>query len=142
MLVERRGNRRAIPTSGIEVMIGGNRPARMIDISPHGAHLELTSALNPRGEIRLSLPLPDGTVRIKARVVHCKLTSMGAPGQPRQPTYRAGLEFLDVEPRLAAMIGLVFPPTVEPTTRRGPIKIKVDPDTLERDAVEGPHGAH
>ncbi|MCU0305656.1 MAG: PilZ domain-containing protein [Thermoanaerobaculales bacterium] len=139
---ERRRSRRATPGRAIDVTIGGNRPARMVDITPFGAHLELTSALNPRGEVRLTLPLPDGTVRIKARVVHCKLTSVGAPGQPRRPTYRAGLEFLDVEPRLAAMIGLVFPAPVERKVRQGPIKVKVDIDALDHDGIEGPHRVH
>jgi len=140
---ERRRSRRAAPAHDFNITIAGNRPARVVDVSPDGAHLELASALNPRGECRISLPLPDGIVRIKARVIHCKLTGFSSPDSGGQLVYRAGIKFLDVDPNLAASINLSFPLPVSKQVHNGPIKIKVDVDALERAAQEvGKHGAN
>jgi len=139
---ERRHSRRAAPAHDIDITIGGNRPARMVDVSCDGAHLELASALNPRGECRISLPLPGGTVRIKARVIHCKLTGFSAPDSGGHLVYRAGIRFLDVDPKLAASISLAFPPPISKPIRNGPIKIKVNVDALEHAAEAGKHGAN
>jgi len=139
---ERRRSRRVTPAHEVNVTIKGNRSARVVDLSPYGAHLELASALNPRGECCVSLPLLDGIVRIKARVVHCKLTGLASPDSGGQLMYRAGLQFLGVDPRLAASINLTYPPPINRPVRRGPIKIKVDVDALERAAEAGKHGAN
>jgi hypothetical protein len=109
----------------------------LIDVSPEGAHLQLPSALNPRGECRLSLPLSDGIIRVKARVVHCKLTGFAAPGSHGQLTYHAGVEFLDVDAKLAASIKRAYPAPVDKPTRNGPIKVKIDVDALEHAVHEG-----
>ena len=86
---ERRRSRRAAPAHDVNIIIGGNRPARVVDVSADGAHLELTSALNPRGECTiLACRFPTVLLRIKARVVHCKLTGFAGPesgGQPGLP---------------------------------------------------------
>ncbi len=139
---ERRRSRRAAPAHEVNVTIRGNRPARVIDVSPYGAHLELASALNPRGECRISLPLLDGIVRIRARVVYCKLTGFSSPDCGHHPVYSAGLEFLDVDSKLAASIGLTYPPIVDKPVRRGPIKVRVNTKRLEHAAQLGKHGAN
>ena len=140
---ERRRSRRVAPAHEVNATIKGNRSARVVDLSPNGVHLELASALYPRGEYRISLPLLDGIVRIKARVVHCKITGLSSPDSGGQLMFRAGLQFLDVDPRLAASINLTFPLPVSKPVRKGPIKIKVDVDALERAAQEvGKHGAN
>ena len=139
---ERRHSRRAAPAHDVNVTIGGNRPARMVNVSPNGAHLETTWALNPRGECRISLPLPDGIVRIKARVIHCKLTGFSAPESGGHLVFRAGVEFLEVDPQLAASISLAFPPLISKPVRTGPIKIKVNVDALEHAAEAGEHGTN
>jgi hypothetical protein len=139
---ERRRSRRAAPADEISIMIGGNRPAKVVDVSPSGAHLELASALNPRGECRLSLPLPNGILRLKARVVHCKLTGFSSTGEKNQLVYHAGVEFVDIDPKLAKSISLAYPPPVSKPVRTGPIKVKVNVDALEHAAQEGEHGAN
>lgn len=139
---ERRQSRRAAPAQEVNITIGGNRSARLVDVSSDGAHLELASALNPRGEYRLSLPLPDGMVRIKARVVHCKLTALNPKGGKGQLVYRAGIQFLDLDPKLAASIEIAYPPPVTRPVRTGPIKVKINIDALERAAELNKHGAN
>lgn len=139
---ERRHSRRAAPAHDIEISIWGNRPARVVDVSAEGAHLVLASALNPRGECRISLPLPNGLLRIKARVVHCKLTGFSNAGSGGQLVYHAGIQFLDVDPKLAKMIRLAYLPEKTEPAHRGPIKIKVNVDALEHAAELGKHGAN
>jgi hypothetical protein len=139
---ERRRSRRATPADEVKIMIGGNRPATIVDVSPSGAHLELASALNPRGECRIALPLPDGNLRLRAKVVHCKLTGFAASDEPGQLIYRAGVEFVDVDPRLAASIERAYPPAKKPSPRTGPIKVKVNVDRLERELATEGHGAN
>ena len=139
---ERRRSRRVAPAHEVNVTIKGNRSARVVDLSPYGAHVELASALNPRGECRISLPLLDGIVRINARVVHCKLTELASPDSGGQLMYRAGLQFLDIDPRLAASINLTYPPPFSKPVRRGPIKVKVNVDALAHGGQVSKHGAN
>jgi hypothetical protein len=139
---ERRHSRRAAPAHDVEISIWGNRPARVVDVSPEGAHLVLASALNPRGECRISLPLPNGLLRIKARVVHCKLTGFSNTGSSSELVYHAGVQFLDVDPKLAKMIRLAYPAKEKKPAHRGPIKIKVNIDALEHAPELEKHGAN
>ena len=139
---ERRHSRRAAPAHDVEINLWGNRPARVIDVSPEGAHLVLASALNPRGECRISLPLPNGLLRIRAKVVHCKLTGFSNSGSGGHLVYHAGVQFLDVDPKLAGMIRSAYPVEEKNPVRSGPIKIKVNVDALERAAEIGKHGAN
>jgi len=139
---ERRRSRRATPARDVIVRIGGNRPARLVDVTPDGARLELSSALNPRGECQISLPLPAGLLRIKTRVVHCKLVGFARPGSAGELVYRAGVRFLDVDPKLAVSILNAYPATAAKPQRSGPIKVKVDIDALERAVETGKHGAN
>ena len=111
--------------------IGGNRSAKVVDVTPYGAHLELSTALNPRGECLVAIPLPDGMIRVKARVVHCKLTGMSNKGPGGQIVYRAGLEFLGIDGRIAESIGRAFPETPEPD-RAGPVKVRISDAALDR----------
>lgn len=130
---ERRRCCRTTPTEEVEVTIGGHRAARVIDVSPGGARLELSTALNPRGECRLSLPTPNGTLRLDVRVVHCKLTGFAATDRRKQLVYRAGVEFIDLDPKLASSIARAYPPPESrPTARTAPIKVKIDVDAMRR----------
>lgn len=114
----------------------------MVDVSPRGARLELTTALNPRSEFSISLPLSDRIVRIRARVVHCRLTGLSTGGRGGQPIYRAGVEFLDVDSTLEASIKLAFPSVFQTPPRTGPIKVKVNVDALAQAVEHGEHGAN
>ncbi len=139
---ERRRSRRAAPAHDVNVKIGGNRPARMVDVTAAGACLELASALNPRGECHLSLPLPAGLLRIKAQVVHCKLIGFAGPESGGRLVYRAGVRFLDVDPKLAVSIIDAYPAPIPKPQRRGPIKVKIDVSALKHAPEGGEHGAN
>jgi hypothetical protein len=139
---ERRHSRRVAPANEVCVCIGGNRPARLIDITPDGAHLELATALNPNQQCQISLALSDGTVRVKARIVHCKLTGYTSFGSGGQLVYRAGVEFLEMDDNLATKIGLEFAPPFKTPARRGPIKVKVNVEALEHAAEALKHGTN
>ncbi|MEE4271247.1 MAG: PilZ domain-containing protein [Thermoanaerobaculales bacterium] len=138
---ERRHSCRVAPTQETYVCISGNRTARLMDITPHGAHLELSSALNPNHQCRVVLELEDETLRLTARVAHCKLTGFQSFGSGGQLIYRAGIEFTGVDDEMAEAISQAFPPPApEPAAkpaRRGPIKVKVNVESFERAAASG-----
>lgn len=133
---ERRSSYRVSPAQETCVSIGGSRSARLVDITPGGAHLELSTALNPNHTCRIALQLGDETVRIKARVAHCKLTGFTSFGSGGQLVYRAGVEFIEIDENLAETIKRAYPLAVVKPNRSGPIKVKVNVDALERAAAE------
>ncbi len=135
---DRRRTLRIAPERELNVTLAGNRPARLVDISADGAHLELASALHPSHVCRVSVPLPDGNVKLKARVAHCKLLARGPSGPDGGLVYRAGLEFLDVDLAVVDAINATFFPVPSKSRRRGPIKVRVDVAALEREQ----HGDH
>jgi hypothetical protein len=90
----------------------------------------------------VTLPLPDGEVNLKMRVTRCRLTGQSGAGPDGHLVYRAGVEFLDVDPQLATKIGFAYPPPVVKPKRRGPIKVKVNVDSLEHAPHESDHGPH
>jgi hypothetical protein len=107
-----------------------------VDITPGGAHLELATALNPNHTCRIALQLGDETVRVKARVAHCKLTGYTSFGSGGQLVYRAGVEFVEINEKLADAIRRAYPLAVAKLVRNGPIKVKVNIDALERAAAK------
>lgn len=132
---ERRTTPRVPQPEHVWVGIGGNQSARLVDISPAGAHLELSTALNPNQLCRVALDLDGETIRVKARVVHCKLTGYQSFGSGGQLVYRAGVRFTDVDSDLKDAIRRAYPVPVErQKVRRGPIKVKVDTKALEKRA--------
>ena len=116
----------------VKVLIGGTRHARVLDISPIGAGIELPVALNPRAECPLSIPLLDGTVRLHGRITRCRLTAVRSDGPNDDKVYRAGVEFIGVDPKMAAAIASTYPPCHVEPPRSGPIKIRVNVEALER----------
>jgi hypothetical protein len=141
-LDDRRSTPRTVPGCDVAITVGSNRPARLVDISPAGAHLELATPLHPSHTCRISVPLADGDVKLMARVAHCKLTAPGPAMNGGSLVYRAGLEFLDVDRAVIDAITTAFcPPPVKPR-RTGPIKVKINVDALERAAEQSGHGTN
>lgn len=73
----------------ITVMIDGS-PARLTDLSLGGAQVVAIAALRPQQRVRVSLPAPDGPIRLSASV---RWAAFEIPAEG--PCYRAGLAFLD-----------------------------------------------
>jgi hypothetical protein len=121
---ERRRTRRSVPEQAVSVTVTGNRSARLVNISSDGALLELASALNPRVEYRVTLPLIDGPVRLRARVTRCRLVAPAASGGAPRPVYQAGVEFVGVDQTLATSIAFSFPPVMIRPVRRGPLRAR------------------
>jgi len=119
---ERRRVNRAVPAHDTTIMVGGNRPARVMNISPVGVLLELASALNPRWECRLALPLPGGNVQVRARVSRCRLTARAQAGPTGGLVYQAALELLDIPPKLARAIEAAYPPEAVKPARQAPTR--------------------
>jgi hypothetical protein len=92
--LDQRGTRRAprfIVAKGIEVTIDGN-PAALINLSVAGAQVVSPTILKPNQRVRMTLPDPDGPIRVMAGVAWAAF-EMPKTG----PVYRAGIEFYDAE---------------------------------------------
>lgn len=116
-------------------------PARILDISPHGAQIELASALRPAVECDLWLPTKDGQLRIKATVRRCRAAGLRSDGHAgREMVFRAGLEFLGLSPgeqdALLRSYPLAAPEAgggeAPPVPRRGPVKIRLNVEHVRR----------
>lgn len=92
--LDQRGTRRAprfIVAKGIEVTIDGN-PAALINLSVVGAQVVSPTILKPNQRVRMTLPDPEGPIRVMAGV------AWAAFEMPKSgPVYRAGIEFYDAE---------------------------------------------
>ena len=82
---------------GIIAQIEG-KDATVVDLSEGGAHVVSSSVLRPNQKVRISLPLePDAKLRATVAWASFELPK-GSSG----PRYRAGIEFNDSDPRIAA----------------------------------------
>ena len=82
---------------GIVAQIDG-KEAVIVDLSEGGAHVVSASPLRPNQKVRISIPLePDA--RLRATVAWASFELPKGSGGPR---YRAGIEFNDSDPRIAA----------------------------------------
>lgn len=154
MVDDRRHTPRITLDREVTVTIGSHLSARLVDISIAGVHLELGSALHPTHACQIAVPLPDGSVKITARVAHCKATGMAEKSAGGGLVYRAGLEFVDIDrtvteaimtayaPRPAQPVEPIKPVVPERPKRHGPIKIKVNVDALEGGEASSKHGAN
>jgi PilZ domain-containing protein len=92
--LDQRGTRRAprfVVARGIEVTIDGN-PAALINLSVVGAQVVSPTILKPNQRVRMTLPDPEGPIRVMAGV------AWAAFEMPKSgPVYRAGIEFYDAE---------------------------------------------
>jgi hypothetical protein len=98
--------RRRVPCD-LPATVGPRRAAagRVVDVSLAGCLLRSEAPLGAGEFIDLQLELPDGPMRVKARVVDVSQDGDAPPGQSRS---LAGLEFLGLaaadEPRLRGFI--------------------------------------
>lgn len=132
---DRRRSKRITPGDDLVGTVKATVPARVVDISPFGAQVEVPSALRPMVECDVTLPLERGPLRVRARVQRCRAAAMdGTASSGPTLMYRAGLEFVAVEPAIREILQKEFGPLPEPGStapaakprRTGPIKIRID----------------
>ncbi len=122
-------------------------PARIVDISPFGAQVEVPSALRPSVECDIWLPLDEGQIRIRARVLRCRAAAMHPDGgDGANLLYRAGLEFVGLSEKDVEALRRAYPAPaeapsvttkqgmpVEPSRRRtGPVKIRLSSEHIRK----------
>jgi c-di-GMP-binding flagellar brake protein YcgR len=99
MATERRRSPRYRPHTEVYGRLKSVLPARILDISLHGAQVEVSQSLQRRAEVRFSLPTPEGDLLLHALVRRCSLTGLRkaehAEGES-VTVYRAGLEFVNL----------------------------------------------
>jgi hypothetical protein len=92
--LDQRGTRRAprfAVAKGIDVTIDG-KPAALINLSVVGAQVVSPTILKPNQRVRMTLPDPEGPIRLMAGV------AWAAFEMPKSgPVYRAGIEFYDAD---------------------------------------------
>ena len=95
--LDQRGTRRAPRfrmTGHVDVLVDGN-PATLVDLSTLGAQVISVTVLKPNQRVRMALTDDYGNVRFNASVAWA---SFEIP-QKGGPRYRAGLEFIDADPK-------------------------------------------
>jgi hypothetical protein len=92
----RRAQRVRMP-AGVDLVIDGSA-ARLIDLSTMGAQVLSAVILRPNQSVRLSLPEPQGMVKVVAGVAWSAMELRHAA------RYRAGIEFKDAHPELLAAL--------------------------------------
>jgi hypothetical protein len=100
----RRQRRVSVDLPG-SVGVRSPRFVRVVDVSLVGCLLSSGAALDEGAVVDLHIDLPDGPVRVKARVAQCSVDGTSMSGPTR---YLAGLEFLGLaaadEPRLRSFL--------------------------------------
>ncbi len=137
---ERRRHHRVTPDDEVYGKVKATVPARVVDISPEGVQVEVSSGLRPNVECDLSLPVDDGAIQVRARVLRCRAATMRPGADSSELLFRAGLAFVGLSPSDQETLRETYgiPPEEstaggdaqpEPTKRRrppGPIKIKIN----------------
>jgi hypothetical protein len=91
---ERRAAPRVKPAKEIPAKVRAFLPARVVDISPTGVQLELSSLLRIGVQCDVRLVLGDEEIRWPATVRRCRATGFGLDEAGQKVLlYRAGLEF-------------------------------------------------
>lgn len=91
----------------LEAVVGGRAPrrARVADLSVVGCLVRIEAALARGAVLDVTLALPDGPLRVKARVAEASIDGDAPPGAPG---FLAGLEFVALaatdETRLRAVL--------------------------------------
>jgi hypothetical protein len=80
--------------TGVEIQLDGN-PVALIDVSTAGAQVLSGTILRPNQKVRVIIPQDDSLVRCRGAVAWAKFE---LPNASAAPVYRAGVEFLDVDP--------------------------------------------
>ncbi len=86
---ERRRSQRITPPLSLFGKLR-TRHARIVDISPHGARVELRSPMIPSLECTISVPVEHGELGLQALVQRCRLQE---PGDGGELLFHAALEF-------------------------------------------------
>ena len=140
---ERRAATRIKPEKPIRAKVKAYIPARVVDISPRGALLEITQPLPPRTKCDLRVQENGDELVLQATVKRCCVWGYGTNDRlERVVVYRAGLQFRDLsgeeEERLSARVlqpvgaGLS---SGEPAgaDSDSPILVGIDPSDLRKD---------
>ena len=150
---DRRKHSRVRPDEVVIGKVKSTVPARVVDISPEGAQIEISTGLRPNVECDVSLPTENGSVQIRARVRRCRASTLPR-GDEAAMLFRAGLEFVNLgdEARQALREAFDIPDedagglsdqhgstgsTSKRTRRSGPIKIKINTRDLFRKRDDG-----
>ena len=134
---ERRRRERVSPPDALYGTVRATVPARIVDISPDGAKVEVQAPLRPAVDCDISLPTRRGEMRVRARVVRCRA---GAPTSEGGIVYTAGLQFVHLSEEASSALEETYgtsTPGDEAASKKkkrgkGRIKIRVDPDDILR----------
>lgn len=100
-MAERRAVRRIAPSPPLSAKVKTSLPARVIDISSHGAQIEVMNSLKPNVTCELRLRLQDADVTVRGIVRRCRAFGFGVDErEQRVLLYHAGLEFEEVAPEV------------------------------------------
>ncbi|MGE5235485.1 MAG: PilZ domain-containing protein [Acidobacteriota bacterium] len=104
-MFERRAVPRVKPAKDLLAKVRGRVPARVVDISSHGAQLEVENTWSPQAVIDVRLQLDDGDIILRGRVCRCRAAGFKLNGDDeRILLYRCGVEFDEMFPETMAKL--------------------------------------
>jgi len=100
-------------------------PARIVDISPRGAQLELATSLRPKVPCDLRIQIEGGDIVVHGMVRRCRAWGFGLDEKDQRVLlYRAGIEFDQPVPEaLSKMIAKIMGATAEKAREEQAVKV-------------------
>jgi PilZ domain len=104
-MTERRAVPRARLVPPLEAKVMSIQSARILDISSHGAQIEVAGMLQPSGRCDLRIQFADGEFAAHATVRRCRASGFSLDANNESVVlYRAGLEFDELDPECLAWL--------------------------------------
>lgn len=140
MMNDRRRNPRVAPPQETIATVKATVPAKILDLSVQGMQVEVASTLRPGVDCNVSVPVPTGNLKLRARVERCRAQSFtSVENSEGGMLYCAGLSFIkpsaeDLEALEDAIVefSLSEVPAVgkgdNGANTAGPIKIRIAPE--------------
>jgi len=97
MMNDRRRSPRVAPPQETMATVKATVPAKILDLSVRGMQVEVASTLRPGVDCNVSVPVPSGDLKIRARVERCRARSFSnVENCEGGMIYHAGLSFVEL----------------------------------------------
>ena len=141
MMNDRRRSPRVAPPKETIGTVKATVPARILDLSVRGMQVEVSSTLRPGVDCNVSVPVPSGDLKLRARVERCRARIASDEAGEGGMLYRAGLIFIKpTKKQIEALEDAIVDFSIaenghgaaggDAAEGNGPIKIRIAPEHI------------